>query len=78
MSCSDVVVNYKVPRLFFSEDIGDTRQSVKYLMREEKVMFGEEKELFGEEKVMFGEEKELFGEEKVMFGEEKEMFGEGL
>ena len=38
---SDVVVNKKVPRLFFVEDIGDTRQSVRYRMREEKERFGE-------------------------------------
>ena len=38
---SDVVVNYKVPRLFFAECIGDIHQSAKYLMKEEKERFGE-------------------------------------
>ena len=33
---SDVVVPYKVPRLFFVVCIGDTHTSVRYLMREEK------------------------------------------
>ena len=33
---SDVVVNSKVPRLFFAECIGDT---FRYLMREEKERF---------------------------------------
>ena len=31
--CSDVVVNYKVPRLFFAECIGDAHPSLRYLMR---------------------------------------------
>ena len=38
---SDVAVNKIVPRLFFVEDFGDTRLSVKYRMREEKERFGE-------------------------------------
>ena len=35
---SDVVVNLKVPRLFFTGGIGgcDKRSSVRYLMRKEK------------------------------------------
>ena len=37
---SDVVVNLKVPRVFFAECIFDKRPNVRYLMREEKERFG--------------------------------------
>ena len=39
--CSDVVLNLKDPRLFFAGCIGETRPSVRYLIREEKERFGE-------------------------------------
>ena len=41
LSTSDVVVNKKVPRLFFVECIGQMRPDVRYLVRKEKERFGE-------------------------------------
>ena len=38
---SDLVVNQKVLRLFIARYIGNTRPSLRYLMREETERFGE-------------------------------------
>ena len=41
MIVSDTVVNWKAPRLFLAGDIGDTRPSVRYLMKVKKERFRE-------------------------------------